>query len=286
MQPQQSLNYERIARAIRFIREHRREQPRLEEVAEHVHMSVYHFQRTFREWAGTSPKQFLQYLNVEHAKRVLQETHTSLADTAEEVGLSGTGRLHDLFVRIEGMTPGEWKNGGEHLDIRYSLAESPFGEVLVASTDKGICWLEFADENGESLARLRKKFPHARYTQARDERQQAVLSIFTRNWDNLEEIKLHLKGTDFQLQVWQALLRIPLGGLATYGHIAAHIGHPTACRAVGTAVGDNPVAYLIPCHRVIRATGEWGPYRWGETRKTALIGWEAARREQGQGQLG
>ena len=182
MQPQQSLNYERIARAIRFIREHRREQPRLEEVAEHVHMSVYHFQRTFREWAGTSPKQFLQYLNVEHAKRVLQETHTSLADTAEEVGLSGTGRLHDLFVRIEGMTPGEWKNGGEHLDIRYSRAGSPFGEMLVASTDKGICWLEFADENGESFTRLRKKFPHARYTQARDERQQAVLSIFTRNW--------------------------------------------------------------------------------------------------------
>ena len=279
MQSQQLLNYERIARAIRFIREHRREQPCLEEVAEHVCMSPYHFQRMFREWAGTSPKQFLQYLNVEYAKRVLRETHASLAEAAAAVGLSGTGRLHDLFVRIEGMTPGEYKNGGAHLDIRYSLAGSPFGEVLVASTDKGICWLEFTDGNGDCLARLRAKFPLARYTRADDGRQRAALSLFARDWDNLPEIKLHLKGTDFQLKVWQALLRIPPGGLVTYGDIAADMGRPTACRAVGTAVGDNPVAYLIPCHRVIRATGEWGPYRWGETRKTALIGWEAARRE-------
>ena len=253
---------------------------RLEEVAEHVHMSPWHFQRTFQEWAGTSPKHFLQFLNVEYAKRILQETHASLFDTACEVGLSGTGRLHDLFVRIEGMTPGEYKNGGEHLAIHYSFAESPFGEMLVASTGKGICCLEFADARAESLARLMQKFPRARFSQVADGLQQHALSLFTRDWSRLREIKLHLKGTDFQLKVWEALLKIPMGGLATYGDIAAEINHPKACRAVGTAVGDNPVALLIPCHRVIRSTGEWGNYRWGEARKTAIIGWEAAKREQ------
>ena len=208
------------------------------------------------------------------------ETHASLFDTACEVGLSGTGRLHDLFVRIEGMTPGEYKNGGEHLSIRHSLAESPFGQTFVASTAKGICCLEFTDDPADSLARLMRKFPHAQFVQAEDEWQRKALSIFTQDWSKLEEIKLHLKGTDFQLKVWEALLKIPMGGLITYGDIAAGIHHPKACRAVGTAVGDNPVAFLIPCHRVIRATGEWGNYRWGEVRKTALIGWEAAKRKE------
>ena len=280
MQSLQLLNYERIASAIRFIRENRRNQPGLEEVAEHVHMSPYHFQRTFQDWAGVSPKHFLQYLNVEYAKHILQETHASLFDTACEVGLSGTGRLHDLFVRIEGMTPGEYKNGGEHLSIRHSLAESPFGQTFVASTAKGICCLEFIDDPADSLARLMRKFPRAQFIQAEDEWQRKALSIFTQDWSKLAEIKLHLKGTDFQLKVWEALLKIPMGGLTTYGDIAAGIHHPKACRAVGTAVGDNPVAFLIPCHRVIRATGEWGNYRWGEMRKTALIGWEAAKREE------
>ena len=154
--------------------------------------------------------------------------------------------------------------------------------MLVASTGKGICCLEFADDRAESLARLMQKFPRARFIQAADGLQQHALSLFTRDWSRLREIKLHLKGTDFQLKVWEALLKIPMGGLATYGDIAAEINHPKACRAVGTAVGDNPVALLIPCHRVIRSTGEWGNYRWGEARKTAIIGWEAAQREQGE----
>ena len=272
MQTQQQLNYERIASAIRFIKENRREQPKLEEVAEHVHMSPYHFQRTFQEWAGTSPKHFLQYLNVEYAKRILQETHASLFDTACEVGLSGTGRLYDLFVNIEGMTPGEYKNGGENLAIHYSFAESPFGEIFVASTDKGICCLEFTDNHPVSIDNLKRKFPNAKYKQIVDELQQNALFIFTQDWSKLKEIKLHLKGTDFQLKVWEALLKIPMGGLTTYGDIAAGINHPKACRAVGTAVGENPVALLIPCHRVIRSTGELGNYHWGDVRKTAIIG--------------
>lgn len=280
MQTQQQLNYERIASAIRFIKENRREQPKLEEVAEHVHMSPYHFQRTFQEWAGTSPKHFLQYLNVEYAKRILQETHASLFDTACEVGLSGTGRLYDLFVNIEGMTPGEYKNGGENLAIHYSFAESPFGEIFVASTDKGICCLEFTDNHPVSIDNLKRKFPNAKYKQIVDELQQNALFIFTQDWSKLKEIKLHLKGTDFQLKVWEALLKIPMGGLTTYGDIAAGINHPKACRAVGTAVGENPVALLIPCHRVIRSTGELGNYHWGDVRKTAIIWWEAARKEQ------
>ena len=254
----QQLNYERIASAIRFIKENRREQPKLEEVAEHVHISPYHFQRTFQEWAGTSPKHFLQYLNVEYAKRILQETHASLFDTACEVGLSGTGRLYDLFVNIEGMTPGEYKNGGENLTIHYSFAESPFGEIFVASTDKGICCLEFTDNHPASIDNLKRKFPNAKYKQIVDGLQQNALFIFTQDWSKLKEIKLHLKGTDFQLKV------------------------PKACRAVGTAVGENPVALLIPCHRVIRSTGELGNYHWGDVRKTAIIGWEAARKNQGK----
>lgn len=178
------------------------------------------------------------------------------------------------------MTPDEYKNGGENLSIRYSFAESPFGRIFVASTTKGICCLEFADAPADSLVRLERKFPQARFAQDVDERQQDALSIFTRDWSESKAIKLHLKGTDFQLQVWEALLKIPMGGLVTYGDIAAVIHHPKACRAVGTAVGDNPVAFLIPCHRVIRSTGKWGNYRWGEVRKTALISWEAAKREQ------
>ena len=249
-------------------------------MAEYVNMSPYHFQRTFQEWAGTSPKHFLQYLNVEYAKRILQETHASLFDTAYEVGLSGTSRLYDLFVNIEGMTPGEYKNGGENLTIHYSFAESPFGEIFVASTDKGICCLEFTDNHPVSIDNLKRKFPNAKYKQIVDGLQQNALFIFTQDWSKLKEIKLHLKGTDFQLKVWEALLKIPMGGLTTYGDIAAGINHPKACRAVGTAVGENPVALLIPCHRVIRSTGELGNYHWGDVRKTAIIGWEAARKEQ------
>ena len=277
MKQQQELNYERIAAAIRFIKENRQEQPRLETIAGHVHMSPAHFQRMFQEWAGISPKNFLQYLNVEYAKRILKQTHASLFDTACEVGLSGTGRLHDLFVNIEGMTPGEYKNGGQALRINYSFAETPFGQVMVASTDKGICHLAFVDEGEEeALGSLKQLFPNAAYTQCPDRKQEDALSVFNRDWSKPDEIKLHLKGTSFQLKVWETLLKIPAGGLTTYAHLATKSGHEGACRAVGTAIGRNPVAFLIPCHRVIKATGDIGNYHWGEVRKEAIIGWEAA----------
>lgn len=276
---QNEMNYARIAEAIRFIRDNRKGQPRLEAVAEAVNMSPFHFQRMFKEWAGITPKQFLQYLNVEYAKQILQEVHASLFDTAEAVGLSGTGRLHDLFITIEGMTPGEYKNGGENLHIHYSFATTPFGDMLIASTPKGICCMEFADDHTESIHSLQKKFPCAQFSQKCDAMQQNALFIFRQDWNKPNEIKLHLKGTEFQMKVWEALLKIPTGGMTTYGDIAAYIENPKACRAVGTAVGDNPVALLIPCHRVIRATGEIGNYHWGEIRKTAIIGWEAAQRE-------
>lgn len=277
MKQQQELNYERIAAAIHFIKENRQEQPRLETIAGHVNMSPAHFQRMFQEWAGISPKSFLQYLNVEYAKRILKQTHASLFDTACEVGLSGTGRLHDLFVNIEGMTPGEYKNGGQALRINYSFAETPFGWVMVASTDKGICHLAFVDEGEEeALGSLKQLFPNAAYTQCPDRKQEDALSVFNRDWSKPDEIKLHLKGTSFQLKVWETLLEIPAGGLTTYADLATKSGHEGACRAVGTAIGRNPVAFLIPCHRVIKATGDIGNYHWGEVRKEAIIGWEAA----------
>lgn len=280
MKSQQELNYNRIADAIRFIKKNYRTQPKLEEIAEHINMSPFHFQRMFSEWAGTTPKRFLQYLNIEYAKKILKETHATLFDTACELGLSGTGRLHDLFINIEGMTPGEYKNGGLALNINYSFADTPFGKIIAASTDKGVCHMAFVDE-GERRAfdHLRSIFPNAKYVLSPDTKQQHALSVFDRDWNRLEEIKLHLKGTEFQLKVWEALLKIPAGGLATYADLATKSGYNGACRAVGTAVGKNPVAFLIPCHRVIKATGEPGNYHWGKMRKNAIIGWEAAHKD-------
>ncbi|MHA4810061.1 bifunctional transcriptional activator/DNA repair enzyme AdaA [Flavitalea flava] len=274
---QDLTNYERIAEAIDYIKTHFKEQPDLNEVAGKVHVSPFHFQRMFKEWAGVSPKKFLQYLSVEHAKAMLKDKSVTLFDAAFETGLSGTGRLHDLFIKIEGMTPGEYKNGGEALSIQYSFAESPFGEIIVASTPKGICHLAFAENEEEALATLRARFPHAQYRQKVDLIQQNALYIFTKDWSKLSEIKLHLKGTTFQLKVWDALVHIPMGQLSSYSLMAEKIESPKASRAVGSAVGANPVAFLIPCHRVIRATGETGDYHWGSTRKTAMIGWEAAK---------
>ena len=280
MKSQQELNYNRIADAIRFIKKNYRTQPKLEEIAEHINMSPFHFQRMFSEWAGTTPKRFLQYLNIEYAKKILKETHATLFDTACELGLSGTGRLHDLFINIEGMTPGEYKNGGLALNINYSFADTPFGKIIAASTDKGVCHMAFVDE-GERRAfdHLRSIFPNAKYVLSPDTKQQHALSVFDRDWNRLEEIKLHLKGTEFQLKVWETLLKIPAGGLATYADLATKSGYNGACRAVGTAVGKKPVAVLIPCHRVIKATGEPGNYHWGEMRKNAIIAWEAAHKD-------
>lgn len=277
MKAQEHINFQRIAEAIDYLRQNFSRQPELAEVAEQVHVSPYHFQRMFTEWAGTSPKKFLQYISIQHAKKMLKEDQASLFDTAMEAGLSGAGRLHDLFVNIEGMTPGEYKNGGANLSINYSFAESPFGNILVASTPKGICHIAFADDSAAALQQLQNDFPNATYRQMLDLMQQNALYIFTHDWSKLHQIKLHLKGSDFQLKVWETLLKIPMGKLSTYGNIAQHIQRPKAARAVGTAIGDNPVAFLIPCHRVIQSSGLRGGYHWGTTRKTAMIGWEAAQ---------
>ena len=278
----EQINYDRIAKAIAYITRNFHEQPSLDEVADHVHMSPFHFQRMFTDWAGVSPKKFLQYLTIEYAKNILRSHHYSLYEAAHQTGLSGTGRLHDLFVNISGMTPGEYKNGGASLEINYSYAESPFGHVLVASTAKGICYLGFADDKEQALTRLRAMFPAATYTQMLDRLQQHALYIFTQDWSKLDQIKLHLKGTDFQLKVWEALIKIPLGKLTTYQQIAGAVSSAGASRAVGAAVGSNPVAFLIPCHRVIRATGAFGEYMWGANRKTAMIAWEASQIEKDQ----
>lgn len=275
----QEINYQRIATAIDFIRNNFKEQPDLDKVAAEIHLSPFHFQKMFSEWAGVSPKKFLQYLTVEHAKNILRQNKATNADVAFETGLSGTGRLHDLFISIEGMTPGEYRNGGQDLLINYSFADSPFGRVLAGSTTKGICYMAFADEEGTALESLKLKFPNATYRQATDRNQQNALSVFTRYGKSLNKIKLHLKGSPFQLKVWETLLRIPRGNLETYGGIAGKVQNPSASRAVGTAIGENPVAYLIPCHRVIQAAGRMGGYHWGPTRKAAIIGWEAAQLE-------
>lgn len=277
MKPQDIINYDRIATAIGYIQTNFKSQPNLDEVAEKVHLSPFHFQRLFTKWAGTSPKQFLQYISIGHAKKMLKENQFSLFDTAAETGLSGTSRLHDLFMKIEGMTPGEYKNGGENLLINYSFAESPFGNIIVASTTKGICHIAFADDDAIAFQTLQSVFPKAFYKQKLDLIQQNALFIFTHDWNKLDQIKLHLKGTAFQLKVWETLLKIPMGQLATYGDIARDIKNPNASRAVGTAIGGNPVAFLIPCHRVIQSTGIVGGYHWGRIRKTAIIGWEAAK---------
>ncbi len=269
-----TIDFNRIKEAIGYICGAYKSQPSLEEIARRVNMSPFHFQRMFTEWAGVSPKRFLQYISVTRAKALLKEAHASIFDTAFEVGLSGTSRLHDLFVHIEGMTPGEYKNGGKNLSISYSFAETPFGEIIVASTAKGICHMAFVDHEAESLAFLKRMFPNAQYQHAIDEFQQHALSVFRQDWSEPDEVRLHVKGTPFQLKVWEMLLSIPMGKLTTYGNIAIRLDHPKACRAVGSAVGDNPVAFLIPCHRVIQSTGLFGQYHWGSARKAAMIGWE------------
>lgn len=278
MKVQEEINFNRITEAIHYITANFKNQPRLEEIADKVNLSPFHFQRLFSEWAGTSPKRFLQYISLDYAKQLLKENQ-SLFDTAMETGLSGTGRLHDLFINIEGMTPGDYKNGGENLNINYSFADSPFGNVIVASTPKGICHLAFYEDETLAIRNLQIQFPAANYKQVVDSAQQNALFIFNHDWGKIEQIKLHLKGTDFQLKVWESLLKIPMGKLSTYGTIAKNLDNPNASRAVGTAIGDNPVAFLIPCHRVIQGSGALGGYHWGIARKTAMIGWEAAKIE-------
>ena len=282
---QDEINFARVADAIEYITRNYQEQPSLFDMAEEANVSIYHFQRLFTEWAGVSPKKFLQYISVNRAKRILKEGQGSLFDAAFEIGLSGTGRLHELFIHIEGMTPGEYKVGGKGLTINYRFAKTLFGEILVASTSKGVCYMTFCDNREQALAELGHHFPFATFEKHTDEFQERALAVFSMDWTNLNEVKLHLRGTEFQLKVWETLLKIPMGTLTTYGDIANYLDSPSSSRAVGTAVGDNPIAFLIPCHRVIRSTGALGGYHWGLTRKTAIIGWEAAKIEEQRNRL-
>lgn len=277
---QQIQHYQRVAEAIDYIRSNFRKQPSLDEIAASVHLSPFHFQKLFTDWAGVSPKKFLQYISIENAKSMLREKQVTLFDAAFETGLSGTGRLHDLFITIEGMTPGEFKNGGRDLSITYNFFPTLFGDIIAASTDKGICYLAFYDDRELALQLLKDNFPGARYARGTDEHLSKALLFFSKEWKDISTLKLHLKGTPFQIKVWEALLKIPVGEVRTYASIAGAIDHVKASRAVGSAVGDNPVAFLIPCHRVIRSSGEFGDYHWGSTRKTAIIGWERSSLDQ------
>ncbi|MEG9884584.1 MAG: bifunctional helix-turn-helix domain-containing protein/methylated-DNA--[protein]-cysteine S-methyltransferase [Hyphomicrobiales bacterium] len=277
MKTQQLIDYGRVERAIKYIAENFRENPSLDEIAAAIHLSPYHFQRLFSNWAGVSPKKFMQYVSLNYAKKALIAKERALLGVAHDVGLSGTGRLHDLFVTIEGMTPGRFKMGGAELSINYSYAQSPFGTIIIASTSRGLCHMAFAADCTEGFARLRAAFPNASYRQSADRFHQAACLLFRKDWSRLDEIKLCLRATPFQLKVWEALLKIPMGALTTYGKIAEAIGQPNASRAVGGALGSNPVAFLIPCHRVIRKSGEIGGYMWGPERKRVMIAWEGAQ---------
>lgn len=267
-------DYQRIAKAIEFIATHFRQQPRLEEVADAVHLSPFHFQRMFTQWAGVSPKKFQQFLSLSFSKELMKTGDTTLSEVAYEAGLSGTSRLHDLFVTIESMTPGAYKSGGEQLQIFYSFHDTPFGKVLIASTDMGICKLEFVESPAEGVGLLSKEWPAATLKEDHLTNERSIRMIFG---GEKGALRMNLKGTPFQLKVWEALLRIPEGQLSTYQQIADFIGSPKATRAVGTAIGSNPVAVLIPCHRVIRRDGGIGGYHWGNDRKLSLIAWEKCR---------
>ncbi|WP_196892052.1 bifunctional helix-turn-helix domain-containing protein/methylated-DNA--[protein]-cysteine S-methyltransferase [Aureivirga marina] len=279
MQDSKIYQYNKVAEAISYIDDNFKEQPSLDDIAKHVNLSSFHFQRLFKDWVGISPKQYLKFISSNYAKSLLKKKESNLFDTAFDMGLSGTSRLHDMFITIEGMTPGEYKNGGSTLIINYSFAESLFGKIIVAATKKGICHLAFSEDNNLAFEELKEIFPNAIFHQKFDKFQEEALLIFRNDWSNLKEIKLHLKGTKFQLKVWEALLSIPYGNISTYGEIAKKIEQPLASRAVGTAIGNNPIAYLIPCHRVIQKSGNFGGYHWNPIRKKAIIGWEASKLE-------
>ena len=272
---QTETDYDRVAAAIRYLETHRHDQPELKDVAAHVGLSEYHFQRLFSRWAGISPKRFLQFLTVQHARQLLAKSH-SVLDTTYETGLSSPGRLHDLFVTLTAMTPGEYKQQGAGLTIHYGFHESPFGTYLLAVTERGISNLFFVQTRPQALADLAEAWPQATLCEDTAVTQPIAGRIFTRSGQQAP-LPLLVKGTNFQVQVWQALLQVPAGTAVSYGAIAHQIGNPKAVRAVGTAVAHNPIGYLIPCHRVIRSVGGFGDYRWGSTRKKAILGWETAR---------
>jgi AraC family transcriptional regulator of adaptative response/methylated-DNA-[protein]-cysteine methyltransferase len=278
MSPSQITDYERIERAVHYLESHFREQPSLGEVAKSAGLSEFHFQRMFQRWAGISPKRFVQYLMAGQADRALRESR-NLLDATLEAGLSSPSRLHGLFVSLHAMTPAEWRDAGAGLEIRYGIHDGPFGCCLIAETDRGVCALNFLTWEGESLAieQLRERWVGARLVRDQAATRTTLSRIFGRADPQTAPLSVWVRGTNFQVKVWEALLRIAPGQVSTYQDIANAIDAPKATRAVGSAVGRNPVAYLIPCHRVIRKSGVIGDYRWGTVRKKAILALEWAR---------
>jgi AraC family transcriptional regulator of adaptative response/methylated-DNA-[protein]-cysteine methyltransferase len=276
---QLSDDYARIEQVIYYLQQNASRQPSLGEIADYVHLSEYHFQRLFTRWVGISPKRFLQFITKEHAKQLLTRS-ASILDTSLQVGLSSPGRLHDLFITWEAVTPGEFKLHGDGLKISYGFHPTPFGEVLLASTDRGICNLSFVMASGrqDALVSLQRYWPKACLVENPSITQPLVAGIFHSMERPLDQpLHLYLSGSNFQLKVWEALLRIPSGSVVSYRDIASSLGDPNASRAVGNALAKNPVPVLIPCHRVINSMGEFGNYHYGEARKIALLGWEMAK---------
>jgi len=275
----QNLDYQRIASAIEFLRDSVLDQPSLDEAAQQVGLSPYHFQRLFKRFAGVSPKRFLQHLTSDYAKQLLQQS-VPVLETSFAVGLSSSSRLHDLMINVEAATPGEIKSGGAGMRIEYGIHPTLFGDCLLAQSERGVCRLEFIDhaKQVDVLKRLQAAWPNAELDEKPQKAENTLQRIFAPLLQQSSPpITLLLRGTNFQLKVWQALLNIPAGTITSYGHLAQQLGQPTASRAVGSAVGQNPIGYLIPCHRVLRGDGEIGGYRWGIERKRAILGLEFAK---------
>ncbi|MCP4567183.1 MAG: methylated-DNA--[protein]-cysteine S-methyltransferase [FCB group bacterium] len=276
---QSAEDYFHIGQAIEFVEANFKSQPTLEEIARSANLSKFHFQRLFKRWVGVSPTRFMQFLTLEYTKRQLDESK-SVLDASYDAGLSGPGRLHDLFVNFEAMTPGEYKRLGSDLRIEYGFHPSPFGECLLAMTERGVCFLGFVHDGGRSAAimELRRNWPLATVSENKQKTKSIIGKVFALSAGRgSTPFHLHLKGTNFQVQVWRALLTIPAGNVVSYGDIAAYLGKPKAYRAVANTVAINPVSFLIPCHRVITSSGLIHKYRWGATRKKAILGWEAAQ---------
>jgi len=272
------VEYRRIEKAIQFLEENFRRQPGLKEVARQVGLSEYHFHRLFSRWAGVSPKRFLQFLTADYARRLLRES-ANVLDAAYETGLTGSGRLHDLIINVYAMTPGELKEEGAGLTIRFGVHPSPFGDCLVAVTDRGICAVSFlsAERGREPREKLESRWSRATFRKSQAETKDVANRIFDLSrWKNGSPLSVIVRGTNFQVRVWEALVRIPPGCAVSYEQVASRIGAPASARPVGSAVARNPVAFLIPCHRVIRKTGDFGEYGSGSARKKAILAWEAA----------
>jgi AraC family transcriptional regulator of adaptative response/methylated-DNA-[protein]-cysteine methyltransferase len=278
---QLSIDYRRVEQSIYFLQENARRQPDLADVAAHVGLSEYHFQRLFTRWAGISPKRFLQFLTKENAKALL--SRESVLAASFEAGLSGPGRLHDLLVECEAVTPGEYRSKGAGVEIIFGYHPSPFGECLLALTRRGICFLAFVERDRQSsLKQLQRQWPNASLQENPVRTRPVVAQVFpltpgTSSLRKPGDIALHLFGTNFQIKVWEALLRLPVGSVTSYTSLAEQIGAPDSARAVGNAVACNPVAFLIPCHRVLQKAGGFGNYRYGTARKQAILLWESAR---------